>query len=706
MRLVISKGGFGDSMIRAMPHIHNDEARLRFRVWLAFFTWTLLVLLLLVWSVRNEDAEMLELARQEAIDNFNKDQAFRIWGTMHGGVYVPISKRTQPSPHLSHIPERDLETPSGRKLTLMNPAFMLRQMMGEYADLYGVKGRITSLKPLNPNNTPDAWEKAALKACETGESEIFEVTEIEGQPYLRLIRPMYMRKGCLKCHEHQGYEIGDVRGGVGIAVPMKNYLSSAATQKQELMASLGVIWLIGMCAIWFYGKHSRQRIRERKDYEDQIWQQANFDSLTGLSNRNLFLDRLDRAMSYAKRQDATLALLYIDLDRFKDINDTLGHATGDLLLQEAARRLRLCVREMDTVSRLGGDEFTVVLPALDNPRSASKVASSILKELSRPFDLEGQEVHLSASVGITLFPQDGNSSGMLLQNADTAMYRAKAEGRNRLRFFTWEMNREAEGRVSLGSALRHALRRDEFELHYQPIINSANGEMVGAEALLRWESPEQGRVGPDEFIPVAEESGLIVPIGNWVLHQAASDLAKWDRTGLKMDLLSVNLSIVQFQLEGFIGQIQTLLKEQPQLVSRLFLEITESVFLDERREPGSRLGKLREEGIGISIDDFGTGYSSLSYLKRFPVDKIKIDRSFVHDVTSDPEDAALCEAIIAMAHHLGLKVVAEGVETSEQWQFLRESGCDYGQGYYFGQPMPFEAFTDFLEKNLHKKAAG
>ncbi|MEW8438273.1 MAG: diguanylate cyclase, partial [Candidatus Thiodiazotropha taylori] len=310
---------------------------------------------------------------------------------------------------------------------------------------------------------------------------------------------------------------------------MRDYFATAAGQKRKISMGLGLIWLVGLSAIGFYGRRSYQRLEERKDYEDQIWQQANFDSLTGLSNRNLFLDRLDHALAYAQRQQTMVALLFIDLDRFKYVNDALGHATGDQLLQEAARRLRLCVREMDTVSRLGGDEFTVILPAISEGQSVARVAASILNELSRPFDLATQETHISASIGITIYPQDGSDSGMLLQNADTALYQAKEDGRNTYRFFTWEMNREAEGRISMGSALRSAIRNEEFLLQYQPIVDIADGQIVGAEALIRWESPERGRVRPDEFIPVAEESGLIVPIGDWVLQQAALDLKLWDR---------------------------------------------------------------------------------------------------------------------------------------------------------------------------------
>lgn len=689
-------------MVNRIPFLktHDDERRLQLQLWTSIIAWTLLVLVLLILAVRNEDADMLELARQEAVANFNKDQAFRNWGTKHGGVYVPVAEHTQPSPYLNHIPERDLVTPSGRQLTLMNPAFMLREMMDEYNELYGVKGRITSLRPLNPVNSPDEWEREALMAFNAGETERFEITEIDGQPYLRLIRPMHLQEGCFKCHLQQGYSVGDIRGGVGVSVPLANYYKVADGRKQNFLLVLSFIWSVGMVGIFSVTNHSRQRIDERKRYETEIWRQANFDTLTGLSNRSLFMDRLDRALAYARRHSYKLALLFIDLDRFKDVNDTLGHAHGDLLLQEAARRLQDCVREMDTVSRLGGDEFTVILPEMVENISAATVAGTILTSLSRPYELDGQETKLSASIGITIFPQDGEDPGMLLQNADTAMYRAKAEGRNTFRYFTWEMNREAGGRAALEADLRHALKQGEFELYYQPILNTLDGRLIGAEALIRWVSPKRGMVGPDEFIPLAEESGLIVPIGDWVMRQAAADLAGWDEMGIVLEQLSVNLSTLQFQAKGFTRKILEFLGSQPHLHSRLYFEITESVFIDEGTEPGARLAKLREEGIGIDIDDFGTGYSSLGYLKRFPVDKIKIDRSFIRDVTIDPEDASLCEAIIAMAHHLKLGVVAEGVETHQQLQFLQRRGCDYAQGYLFGRPMPVEQFTEYMKENL------
>lgn len=671
----------------------HDEGRQKILFWIANVTWTLLVLVIFFLGTQIEDASIVELARKDAMANIRMDHAFRTWCTKHGGVYVPVSEHTPPSSFLGHIPECDL----------MNPAYMLQQMMEDYNELYGVKGKITSLNPINPSNAPDEWERDALQAFETGIQEQIAVTDIDDAPYLRLIRPMIMQEGCLECHGHHGYQVGDVHGGIVASVPLAGYLAVSKKHEQNLLFALSSIWLVGMLGIKAVGKNSRQRIKERKQYEAKIWRQANFDALTGLPNRSLFMDRMERALTYARRHDYKLALLFIDLDGFKDVNDTLGHAHGDLLLQETAKRLQGCVREMDTLSRLGGDEFTVILPELAEDVSAATVAGTILTSLARTYDLEGHETKLSASIGITIYPQDGEDPGVLLQHADTAMYRAKAEGRNTFRYFTWEMNQEAGGRVALEAALRRALKQGEFKLHYQPILDAADGSLIGAEALIRWASPEKGLVAPNDFIPFAEKCGLIIPIGDWVIRQAASDLAKWDEMGLKIDKLSVNVSMLQFQNIGFTKKILDFLSNQPHLKSRLLFEITESVYIDESRDPGARLDKLRKKGIGIAIDDFGTGYSSLGYLKRFPVDKVKIDRSFIRDVTSNPDDASLCEAIIAMAHHLKLRVVAEGVETEQQLRFLQQRGCDFAQGFLFSKPIPSDQFTDYMKSNLKKQ---
>lgn len=681
----------------------NDQHHLTLKTWALFAVWSLLSAMLLTWALRSVDEEMLGLARQEARANFNKDQVFRVWATGHGGVYVPVTERTQPSPYLAHIPERDVITPSGRHLTLLNPAHILRQMMEDFDELYGVKGKITSLHPLNPGNAADAWETAALGVFAAGGDEVFEITEIAGHPFLRLMRPMVTRAGCLKCHDPQRFQVGAIQGGVGISVPLDTYYAVAQGRKRNLWAILSTIWLLGTAGIWYWARRDRQRIVERLSYQARIWRQANFDPLTNLSNRNLFHDRLEQALGHAQRENHQLALLFIDLDHFKDINDTRGHDIGDQLLQQVAKRLKASVRESDTVSRLGGDEFTVILADMVEGMSANLIARNILQALTQPFAIAGQDAHLSASIGITVYPQDGATPTALLKNADTAMYQAKNSGRNAFRYFTSEMNRLAEERVWLENALRRALDRQEFSLHYQPIIDIATRRLIGAEALIRWQCPGHGTIMPDRFIGAAEACGLILPLGDWILQQAADDMATWDKAGLILERVSVNVSSMQFKAQAFPTTLERLRQNNPHIHDRLCLEITESVFLDGGNELIDQLKSLPAQGIHLSIDDFGTGYSSLGYLKRFPVDNIKIDRSFVRDVITDPEDAALCEAILAMAHHLGLQVVAEGVENNEQLAFLERNGCDKAQGYYFSPPLAPVDFAGLLQRAATKE---
>lgn len=680
--------------------IQVDHRRWRVQLIAAAIVWATIVGGVLAWILNDVENVMMQLARKEAVAHFTKDEAFRKWGAKHGGVYVPISEHAEPDPYISHLPYRDITTVDGKELTLINPASMLLQIMQDYDELYGLKGRLVSQTPLNPLNLPDAWEAGALEAFSQGAKEKFEINIIDGEPFMRLIQPMRATEGCLKCHIDQGFKLGDILGAVGVSVPLASYNEVAAERKQRLWLMFGIVWAMGMGAIWVAGRYWQQRIKERIGYEERIWHKANIDGLTGIPNRSLFMDRLEQAISQARRDENKVALLFVDLDGFKDVNDTRGHEVGDRLLQEAARRIQTCVRDSDSVSRLGGDEFTIILPGITKSASATMVASKVLHELSLPYLLDNRESHLSASIGITLFPQDGDNAGTLLRNADTAMYRAKDGGRNYYSYFTWEMNQEAQARVELEESLRRAIKNKEFELHYQPLANISTGKLIGAEALIRWQSPEQGLIPPDQFIPLAEESGLIVPIGEWVLNQAAEDFDKWAKQGLCLESLSVNVSTVQFRSTQFAAKLQKLLIKHTQLSSRLNLEITENIFMDDRVEPGKQLRLFKKLGVKIAIDDFGTGYSSLGYLKRFPVDIVKIDRSFVNDVTSDPEDAALCEAIIAMANHLNLTVVAEGIETQDQLEFLRNSGCSLAQGYYFSQPIPASEFSGLMNESV------
>ncbi|MDO9244574.1 MAG: EAL domain-containing protein, partial [Rhodocyclaceae bacterium] len=435
-------------------------------------------------------------------------------------------------------------------------------------------------------------------------------------------------------------------------------------------------------------------ITEKKRTEETIWRQANYDSLTELPNRRLFLDRLQQEVKKAQRANLHVALLFVDLDRFKEVNDALGHHTGDLLLIEAAHRIRDCVRATDTVARLGGDEFTVIMSDLADNDCVSKVAQEILLALVKPFVLDSESVFVTASIGITIFPGDADNVEALLINADQAMYAAKAQGRNRFSYFTAAMQVAAQTRLLFSNDLRNAITADQLEVYLQPIVELATGRIFKAEALLRWRHPTHGMVGPAHFIPIAEEIGLINEIGDWVFKEAARTAKRWYDAGLlkATDDALIQISVNKSPRQFFSGNTHETwidyLQEIGLPASCIAIEITEGVLLDDRPEIADKLMKFRAAGFRISLDDFGTGYSAMSYLKKFPLDFLKIDQAFVRDMVADRGDQAIVEAIIVMAHKLGLKVIAEGVETLEQCEMLKVAGCDYGQGYLFARPMP------------------
>jgi diguanylate cyclase (GGDEF)-like protein/PAS domain S-box-containing protein len=439
-------------------------------------------------------------------------------------------------------------------------------------------------------------------------------------------------------------------------------------------------------------------IRARLAIEEKVSYLAQFDALTGLPNRNLFQDRLTQGMALAKRNDWPMAVLFIDLDRFKLVNDTLGHGAGDTLLKEAAGRLRSCIRSSDTVGRLGGDEFAAILSELRKPGDAGLVAQKIVDVFKRPFDLEGKETYVTASVGVTLYPVDSDSAEALVVNADAAMYRAKEQGRNNYQYFTRDMNERAIQRVQMEAALRQALEREEFRLFYQPKVDLVTGKICGFEALLRWQHPDKGMVLPGEFIPVLEETGLIVPTGEWVLRTACLQIGAWQKAGLKVPPVSVNLSARQFEQKSLKTAVRQILRDTKVDPSLVEFEITESLLMNDPEGAARTLHSLKESGVRLSMDDFGTGYSSLGYLKRFPIDTLKIDRTFVRDISTDADDATLTRAIINLAQTLRLKVIAEGVETEDQLAFLRTNGCDEMQGYLFARPAGAEECEQMLRE--------
>ncbi|WP_175577540.1 bifunctional diguanylate cyclase/phosphodiesterase [Photobacterium proteolyticum] len=431
-------------------------------------------------------------------------------------------------------------------------------------------------------------------------------------------------------------------------------------------------------------------LTERKRYENQLYHQANYDNLTGLPNRVLAFERLDRALETARQEENLVALLFIDLDLFKNVNDSLGHSAGDQLLVEVARRLSECVRSSDTVARLGGDEFTIILPGLKDIAGAEQVARKVTEACALPLSVGANEVSISASIGITMFPDDGIDYEQLIHNADIAMYKSKEAGRNQFYFYTTQMNEQTQAQLKLETELKRALERDEFTLFYQPLVATTNCEVVGAEALLRWHNPELGHVSPAEFIPVAESTGLIVDIGLWVLKTACTQARQWQNDEGMPQYVAVNVSGHQLKTADFVKTIAQVLEETGLSPTLLELEITESVLLDDPEGNRKTLEELAAMGVRLAIDDFGTGYSSLSYLRRFPFDTLKIDRSFIGDIAGEDEAAKLVSAIISIADVLGLKTVAEGVENQEQLDYLIAQGCDFSQGFYIAKPMPQE----------------
>lgn len=438
-----------------------------------------------------------------------------------------------------------------------------------------------------------------------------------------------------------------------------------------------------------------QDITARKEDEARIEYLAHHDALTGLPNRTLFRDRFALATGLAERAAAKVALLFLDLDHFKTINDTLGHTSGDALLGHAARQLLATLRDTDTVSRLGGDEFLIAITDIHDLASVSRTASKILESLDQPFQLEGRELRNSGSIGIAIWPDDGGDFDTLLKKADTAMYQAKAGGRNAFRFFTEQMNADALERLQLRTALHRALERNEFLLHYQPQIELATGRVLGIEALLRWQQEGQPLTPPAVFIPAAEETGLIVAIGDWVLREACAQAVHLQKPGLPLTI-AVNLSAAQFRRGDLLRSVGHALAYSGLDPSLLELELTESVLIDDTEGVLTTIQHLKAMGLQLSIDDFGTGYSSLAYLKRLDVDKLKIDQSFVRDIVTDPDDAAIVRAIISMARTLKLKVIAEGVETEEIANLLRFFHCDEVQGFFYARPMPIDALKAWL----------
>ncbi|MEW8506874.1 MAG: EAL domain-containing protein [Candidatus Thiodiazotropha sp.] len=662
-------------------------------LWCAVFTFSL------AWNLRQNQRMVPEQATAQARAAIEKDLIYRSVVSRVGGIYMPIDQGIIPNPYLAHLPDRDVTTTDGRKLTLVNSSYFTRLVHDQEAMLSpdGIRGHTTKEHPLRPLNVPDSWELKGLTKLRSGEAEWSEETLIDGKPYLRMIRPRLAKASCMGCHPEESAKPGEVMGGISVRIPLDNLQARADARVLSIVGWHGGLWILGMLGLFLGNRLLRIQ-------SDEMRYSALHDILTDLPNRALFMDRLEQRLERAKRHDKTGAILFLDLDRFKNINDSLGHGIGDELLKRVAERQRFLLRAEDTVARLGGDEFVILLADLHNDPEliaieARNVAEKVLEALSQPYQINNHTLHSTPSIGIALISPEAANASEILRQADAAMYQAKEYGRNNFRFFLPSMQMLAAERLDLENALHSAITQNQLVLHYQPKVTIARRtEILGAEALIRWQHPTQGLLLPGEFIAIAEESGLILQLGEWVLREVCLQIKAWERLFKREPFgrIAVNISPKQFQQKDFVQRVDSIITETEVDPTKLEMELTESSLVEDVHDVRHKMEELKKLGIQLSIDDFGTGYSSLAYLKMLPVDVLKIDRSFVRDIGIDPNDDAIVETILAMSWRLGFSAIAEGVETDEQLKFLRARQCDGYQGYLFSRPLEVEDFESML----------
>lgn len=664
----------------------------------ALLLWSVLVGYSLYWNITNLQEQKVKLATAEARANWNKDMAFRSWASRHGGVYVRPDARTPPNPYLSHLPSRDVTLSDGTPLTLMNPAYMMRQMTEEYESSYGIKGKATGKIVLNPKNSPDEWERAALERFEQGESEVVEEASIDGKPFVRFMKVVMMEKSCVQCHGHLGFKEGDVRGGVSIAIPLTPYFEAdKATVRSSEIAHISV-WLFGVAGIMLFSVVVWRRQNDNQNLLQLIEHEALHDVLTGLPNRQLFLDRIEQSLDRSHREaDYHFAVCLVDLDRFKLINDSYGHQMGDRVLLEIAERLHRHIRPSDTAARLGGDEFILLLESAVSLEAMLAVVERVLATIREVIVVDGVSIHTDASVGICCSSNCYTEADEMVRDADIAMYRAKDEGKGRIEFFNPRMHQKAISIMQLESELHQAMERGELQVYYQPVVDTHNNSIGGFEALLRWTHPDMGSIPPEKFIPLAEATGLIGKMGEWVLYEACHQVQKWNLQYDCRFFISVNISAKQIDDDGLVETVRRVLDSSRLPAGLLHCEVTESTLVRHKESATKVLNEIQQLGAHISIDDFGTGYSSLTYLHQFSFDILKIDKSFVQDMTAEGKGLQLVRMLMMLAHDFNMEVIAEGVETEDQYNRLKAFNCGWIQGFYFLRPVPTEVIEVLIE---------
>ncbi|MBL7002408.1 MAG: EAL domain-containing protein [Gammaproteobacteria bacterium] len=685
-------------------NIRNNEL-IGYKMLLPSIVTSILLSLLIAysyfWSINNIHEEKLSLALSEARANWNKDSSLRKWATQHGGIYVKPNKRTPPNPYLSHLPDRDVVTTTGIKLTLMNPAYIMSQITEEFEQGYGIKGKITGKKQLNPKNSPDSWQLKALDLFESGHmDELYEQQTINNEPYLRYMKPMYMSDGCVKCHGHLGFKTGDLRGGISVSIPLSPYFNAALKTREGVLNTHLIIWALSILAIIFFTLSIRKLLAH-------MAHSTMYDEMTKLPNSILFKNRLEHAFKKSKR-DSTFkfAVCFMDLDRFKNLNDSYGHAAGDMLLIELSSRMKSIIRPADTVSRMGGDEFLFLLEGINNLTEPLAITSRILSSFKQPFNINNLQVFSNTSIGICMSSKEYNNIEEMIRDADIAMYRAKEAGKGRVDIFNPEMHDLAKQTMLIENDLQFALARNELDVYYQPVIDTKYHTIDGFEALIRWKHPTIGFIAPDIFIPIAERNGLINTIGEWVLIKACSQVREWSLQFNPENEFSiaVNLSGIQLCEPSITQSIEEIIKATKIDKSKLYLEVTETTLIHQQQLAAAAMSNLKESGILFSIDDFGTGYCSLTYLQTYEFDILKIDKSFTQNISEGEKGLKLVRTLLLLARDLKMKVVAEGVETADQANRLIAMGCPFIQGYYYSKPLSAEKMKKILSSGFHLNA--
>jgi len=621
--------------------------------------------------------------------------------------HIPIDDKT-----INLLPVKTITEISKRFSEVMNEDIIIRTV---------------SDRPRNSKNMANNFELAEMKYFKNNHTLLDNFTEKEDAYYYT--KPMYIKESCLKCHGKRedtlpsvrkrytkayDYKLGDIRGLLNIKIKKRALFNSLYKDFLENLVGTIFLYILFLFIIYIFIQKMRQKEEEythqlETDIEEKTYEiekqkkvlqtQAYYDGLTGLPNRLLFNDRLEHALTHAKRHNKQLALFFIDLDHFKYINDTLGHQVGDKLLIKIAEILKVQLREVDTLSRLGGDEFTIIMEGFQNPEDTSILAEKLHNSFKEAIIIDSHSLYTSCSIGISLYPQDSQDADTLLNYADAAMYKAKEEGRNNTQYYSSGITEIAHERIEMQNNLRYAVKNNEFIIHYQPQIDIKSNKVIGMEALVRWNHPKKGLIYPKEFINIAEDTGIIIELDTWVMKTGMKQIIDWYKKGLHPGILSLNLSMRQLRNDDYVNVLYQTMHELKFNPKWLELEITESQVMQKPKESIIKLQQISQMGIKISIDDFGTGYSSLEYLKRLPVNKIKIDKSFIQGIPQDKEDVAIVKAIIALSKSLELNFIAEGVETEEQRDLLFEYGCETIQGFYYYKPLSPDEIVKILLKD-------